>query len=125
VAAVPGVRRALVEKQRAFGARQSVVMEGRDIATNVFPNAEVKIFLDASAEVRAHRRVAEAGGDPVRVARDIADRDQRDRTRAEAPLLQAPDATYLDTSHLAPDAVVEEILRLIRARTSNGKAVTS
>jgi cytidylate kinase len=125
VAAVPGVRRALVEKQRAFGARQSVVMEGRDIATNVFPDAQVKIFLDASAEVRAHRRVAEAGGDPARVARDIADRDQRDRTRAEAPLLQAPDATYLDTSHLAPDAVVEEILRLIRARTSNGKAVTS
>lgn len=125
VAAVPGVRRALVEKQRALGARLSVVMEGRDIATNVFPDAQVKIFLDASAEVRATRRVNQAGGDLSTVTREIQDRDHRDRTRAEAPLLQAPDATYLDTSHLSPAEVVEEILRLIRARTSNGKAVTS
>jgi CMP/dCMP kinase len=125
VAAVPGVRRALVEKQRALGARLSVVMEGRDIATNVFPDAQVKIFLDASAEVRAARRVNQAGGDLSTVTREIQDRDHRDRTRAEAPLLQAPDATYLDTSHLSPAEVVEEILRLIRARTSNGKAVTS
>ncbi len=125
VSAVPGVRRALVEKQRALGARLSVVMEGRDIATHVFPDAQVKIFLDASAEVRAARRVSQAGGDLPIVTREIQDRDHRDRTRAEAPLLQALDATYLDTSHLPPDEVVNEILRLIRARTSNGKAVTS
>lgn len=125
VSAVPGVRRALVEKQRALGARLSVVMEGRDIATNVFPDAQVKIFLDASAEVRASRRVQEQGGELAVVIREIQDRDHRDRTRSEAPLLQAPDAEYLDTSHLQPDEVVEAILRLIRARTSNGKAVTS
>lgn len=125
VSAVPGVRRALVEKQRALGARLSVVMEGRDIATNVFPDAQVKIFLDASAEVRASRRVQEQGGELTVVIREIQDRDHRDRTRSEAPLLQAPDAEYLDTSHLPPDEVVEAILRLIRARTSNGKAVTS
>jgi CMP/dCMP kinase len=125
VSAVPGVRRALVEKQRALGARLSVVMEGRDIATNVFPDAQVKIFLDASAEVRANRRVQEQGGELAVVIREIQDRDHRDRTRAEAPLLQAPDAEYLDTSHLPPEEVVEAILRLIRARTSNGKAVTS
>jgi len=125
VSAVPGVRRALVHKQREMGARLSVVMEGRDIATHVFPDAQVKIFLDASAGIRAARRVKERGGDLHSVTLELQDRDHRDRTRGEAPLVQAPDATYLDTSTLQPADVVEEILRIIRARTSNGKAVTS
>ena len=125
VSVVAGVRRALVEKQRAMGTRLSVVMEGRDIATHVFPDAQVKIFLDAAADVRAARRVDQLGGDLAAVTREIQARDHRDRTRAEAPLLQAPDAVYLDSSHLPSGEVVEAILQIVRARTSNGKAVTS
>ena len=125
VSVVAGVRRALVEKQRALGARLSVVMEGRDIATHVFPDAQVKIFLDAAADVRAARRVDQLGGDLAAVTQEIQARDHRDRTRAEAPLLQAPDAIYLDSSNLSSDEVVEAILQIVRARTSNGKAVTS
>lgn len=125
VSVVAGVRRALVEKQRAMGDRLSVVMEGRDIATHVFPDAEVKIFLDAAADVRAARRVDQLGGDLTAVTLEIQARDHRDRTRAEAPLLQAPDAVYLDSSHLPSGEVVEAILQIVRARTSNGKAVTS
>lgn len=125
VSVVAGVRRALVEKQRALGARLSVVMEGRDIATHVFPDAQVKIFLDAAADVRAARRVDQLGGDLAVVTQEIQARDHRDRTRAEAPLLQAPDAIYLDSSNLSSDEVVEAILQIVRARTSNGKAVTS
>jgi len=125
VSVVAGVRRALVEKQRAMGDRLSVVMEGRDIATHVFPDAEVKIFLDAAADVRAARRVDQLGGDLTAVTLEIQARDHRDRTRAEAPLLQAPDAVYLDSSNLPSGDVVEAILQIVRARTSNGKAVTS
>lgn len=125
VSVVAGVRRALVEKQRALGARLSVVMEGRDIATHVFPDAQVKIFLDAAADVRAARRVDQLGGDLAAVTQEIQARDHRDRTRAEAPLLQAPDAIYLDSSNLSSDEVVVAILQIVRARTSNGKAVTS
>ncbi len=125
VSVVAGVRRALVEKQRAMGDRLSVVMEGRDIATHVFPDAQVKIFLDAAADVRAARRVDQLGGDLAAVTQEIQARDHRDRTRAEAPLLQAPDAVYLDSSHLPSGEVVEAILQIVRARTSNGKAVTS
>ena len=125
VSVVAGVRRALVEKQRELGARLSVVMEGRDIATHVFPDAQVKIFLDAAADVRAARRVDQLGGDLAAVTQEIQARDHRDRTRAEAPLLQAPDAIYLDSSNLSSDEVVVAILQIVRARTSNGKAVTS
>lgn len=125
VSVVGGVRRALVEKQRAMGARLSVVMEGRDIATHVFPDAQVKIFLDAAADVRAARRVEQVGGELLAITNEIKARDHRDRTRAEAPLVQAPDAVYLDTSNLPSDEVVEAILQIVRSRTSNGKAVTS
>ncbi len=126
VSAVPAVRRALVEKQRAMAAESSVVMEGRDIGTVVFPDARVKVFLDADSAVRARRRVEELRrkGLPVdesAAAREMAERDQRDSTRAEAPLMQAPDAVYLDTTGLTIDQVVEEILKLTRSRTTNGK----
>ncbi len=128
VSAVPGVRRALVEHQRRIGARESVVMEGRDIGTVVFPDADVKVFLDAAPEIRAQRRLKdlEQQGESVpldSVARQIAERDQRDRTRREAPLIQAPDAVYLDSSALSPDQVEEAILKLVRSRTSNGKEI--
>ncbi len=121
VSLAPGVRRAMREEQRRIGAAQSVVMEGRDIGTVVFPDAQVKIYLDAAPEVRAERRAAETGGAVEEIAQEIAERDHRDRTRTEAPLTQAPDAEYLDTTPLSPSEVEEAILKLVRARTSNGK----
>jgi cytidylate kinase len=87
----------------------------------VFPEAEVKIFLDAQPEARAQRRALELGAAVADVARDLEARDQRDRNRAEAPLTQAPDAEYLDTTHLTPAQVEEAVLKLVRERTSNGK----
>lgn len=124
VSQAPGVRRALREEQRRIGAAGSVVMEGRDIGTVVFPDAQVKVYLDADPGVRAGRRAAELGATESgrdQIASEIAQRDQRDRTRAEAPLTQAPDAEYLDTSRLSPAEVEEAILKLVRERTSNGK----
>jgi CMP/dCMP kinase len=121
VAAWPGVRRAMREEQRRIGSTGHVVMEGRDIGTVVFPEAQVKIFLDAQPEERAQRRAKETSAPVEEVARDLAGRDQRDRTRAEAPLTQAPDAEYLDTTGLTPIEVEEAVLKLVRARTSNGK----
>lgn len=124
--AIPGVRRALVDKQRAMAAAQSVVMEGRDIGTVVFPDAVVKIYLDASVEVRAARRLRDlqAKGSTAtleEVAREIRERDGRDSSRADSPLQQAPDAVYLDSSGMKVDEVEEAILRIYRERTSNGK----
>jgi cytidylate kinase len=126
VAVIPGVRRALVEKQRALGERTSVIMEGRDIGTVVFPDADVKIFLDADPQERVSRRLRDFRGQgeaapPEAVAAQIHERDRRDRTRAEAPLTQAPDAVYIDSTGLSLDGVEEEILRVVRARLTNGK----
>lgn len=119
VAACGGVRRAMREEQRRLASSHSAVMEGRDIGTVVFPDAQVKIYLDADPEERARRRAAETGAAPGEVARELADRDRRDRTRAEAPLAQAPDAEYLDSSGLTPEQVEEAILKLVRQRVSN------
>jgi CMP/dCMP kinase len=116
---VPGVRRAMREEQRRIGAECSVVMEGRDIGTVVFPEAQVKIYLDADPHVRAGRRAQETGAEIGRVEREITERDTRDRSRPEAPLMQAPDAEYIDSSRLTPDQVEEAILKIIRRRTSN------
>jgi cytidylate kinase len=126
VSTFAGVRRALVEKQRATAASTSVVMEGRDIGTVVFTDAGIKIFLDARPSERATRRTRELQekgleADPREIALQIAERDTRDRTRKEAPLLQAPDAVYLDSTALSLDEVEERVLKLIRERTSNGK----
>ncbi len=123
VSAVPGVRRAMREEQRRIAAQQSVVMEGRDIGTVVFPEAQVKIYLDADPEVRAERRAAQIGGVVDQIAQEIAERDRRDRTRTEAPLTQAPEAQYLDSTGLTLEQVQEAILKVVRERTSNGKAV--
>ncbi len=129
VAVVAGVRRALVEKQQALGERTSVVMEGRDIGTVVFPEAQVKFYLDANPRIRADRRALELNerGHDFSVEdleREIEERDRRDRARAHSPLRQAEDAVYLDTSTLSPVEVEDEILRVVRARTSNGKSLT-
>lgn len=119
VAAIPAVRRALVEKQRDIGEAVSAVVEGRDIGSVVFPDARVKIFLDAASDVRADRRAAEDGLPREVVAGQIRERDTRDRNRTESPLVQAPDAVYVDTSGLSIEEVEEELLKIIRARTSN------
>jgi cytidylate kinase len=126
VSAIPGVRRALVDKQRQMGSETNVVMEGRDIGTVVFPDARVKVFLDAPAHVRAERRAAEIvsrGGsvDRSQTAREIAERDHRDSTRAEAPLMQAPDAIYVDSGGLSAEEVIQAVLKVVRERTTNGK----
>jgi len=121
VATIPGVRRALVEKQREIGANNNVVMEGRDIGSVVFPQADLKIFLDAESEERARRRAAEVNGDRELIAHQIRERDERDRTRAESPLTQAPDAVYFDSTGLSIEEVEEAILKLVRARITNGK----
>jgi cytidylate kinase len=126
VSLAPGVRRAMREEQRRIGALQPVVVEGRDIGTVVFPDAQVKVYLDADPEIRAGRRAQETGvalDDVARaaVARAMEERDRRDRGRREAPLTQAPDAEYLDSSRLSPAEVEEAILKLVRQRTSNGK----
>ena len=124
--AVGGVRRAMVYLQRQMGETHSVVMEGRAIGTVVFPHAQVKVFLDADPSERAGRRVAELRqkgleADPLQVEREMRERDNRDRTRTEAPLVQAPDAVYFDSTGHTPDQVEEALLRIVRARTSNGK----
>jgi cytidylate kinase len=124
VSMVPAVRRALVEKQREIGGQVSVVMEGRDIGTVVFPEATVKIFLDALPEERATRRASEVALPADLVERQIRERDQRDRGRPESPLVQAPDAVYLDTTGLTIDEVEAAILKIIRDRTSNGRERT-
>ncbi|MFA4964032.1 MAG: (d)CMP kinase [Thermoleophilia bacterium] len=121
VSALPGVRRLLVEQQRALAADADIVMEGRDIGTNVFPDAAVKVYLTARPEVRAARRAAElrANGDDVDVEEVLAaliERDRRDSGRAVAPLRKADDAVELDTSALTLEQVVAELVALVRFR---------
>ena len=122
VSVFSGVRRALVEKQREMAAAVSVVMEGRDIGSVVFPDAQVKIYLDADPRVRAARRVSEMQEkgqtlDAAEVEREIRERDRRDSTRADSPLLRAPDAVYVDTTALGPDEVERVILEIVRNKT--------
>lgn len=126
IAVIPGVRRAMVAQQRALGERTSVVMEGRDIGTVVFPNAAVKIYLDAQLAERVHRRLEElrAKGQEMpeeALSAQMKERDDRDSTRVDAPLAQAPDAMYLDSTKLSLDEVEEAILKIVRARVANGK----
>lgn len=119
---VAAVRARLVAMQREMGGAGGVVMEGRDIGTNVFPDAEVKIFLVAGAEQRAQRRFRElrARGEHVdfeAVLADQRERDQRDSSRALNPLVQAPDAHLVDTSDLTIEQVVERLTRLVSDAT--------
>jgi cytidylate kinase len=114
VALEPGVRKVLVAEQRRAGERGGVVMEGRDIGSVVFPDAQLKIFLTASPEVRAERRWREhqQKGDSIDLARtleEIKERDRRDRERKTSPLLKAPDAVVVDSTAMEP----EEVARLV------------
>lgn len=119
VSAIPGVRAALFNFQQEFAAPPpGAVLDGRDIGTVICPNAEVKIFVTASPEVRAHRRTLELRGrgeaaDEKAVLADIIARDERDRSRTAAPLMQAPDAYLLDTSALDIDGSFRAALALV------------
>jgi cytidylate kinase len=126
VATLAGVRRALVEKQREMAARSSAVMEGRDIGSVVFPGADVKIFLDAEPAERVRRRFDDGHPKSEALEREalaaqIRERDERDRTRTEAPLVQAPDAVYIDSTGLTIEQTEETVLKVVRERISNGK----
>jgi cytidylate kinase len=117
VSAVPGVRQEMVRRQRQWGREGGVVMEGRDIGTVVFPDAQVKVFLSASPEERARRRAAElaasgSAAPPELVLRQMQERDQRDSSRAASPLTPAPDAVLLNTDRLSATEVVEQIVQL-------------
>lgn len=107
VAVIPEVRAALVDFQRRFARRDGgAVLDGRDIGTVICPEAEVKLYVTASPEVRAHRRWLEVGGDAAQVLAEVRERDARDMGRADAPLRPAADAVMLDTSDLGIDAAV-------------------
>lgn len=126
VARMPSVRRALLERQRAFRQPPGLVADGRDMATVVFPDATLKIFLTASPEVRAERRykqLIEKGisANLRALSRDLQERDARDANRAVAPLVPAPDSQVLDSSALSVEAVVEQILRRYGERDSGGR----
>jgi cytidylate kinase len=113
----PGIRQWLVAMQRQLGARNGIVMEGRDIGTTVFPNAQVKIFLDAAAEVRGQRRYQQNSPGETQhaesVLEQLRERDRRDRTRAESPLQPAPDAVIIDSTHLSLEEVVTRVEDII------------
>lgn len=118
----PGVRAALVRRQRALAARGGLVMEGRDIGTVVLPDAELKVYLDADVRVRAARRAAEQQqkGLSVSVADVVAElreRDARDKGRAVSPLRQADDAVYLDTTPMSAEAAAARIIEMAAERT--------
>ncbi|HLK52304.1 MAG TPA: (d)CMP kinase [Candidatus Angelobacter sp.] len=115
----PQVREWMVEHQRAMGLGGGIVMEGRDIGTKVFPDAEVKIFLDAAPEIRGTRRFLEkpaSAGQEASVVAELQARDQRDRTRANSPLVAALDAVLIDSTYLTLDQVVARAIELIDAR---------
>ena len=128
ISAYPSVRTALLERQRQFAAQPGgAVLDGRDIGTVIAPDASAKLFVTASAEIRAQRRVRELleRGMPAHyddVLLDIRARDERDSHRAVAPLLQAADAILLDTSNLTADEAIAEAIRLVEERLNLRKS---
>ena len=117
VAVIPEVRAALVDFQRRFArAEGGAVLDGRDIGTVICPEAEVKLYVTASPEVRAHRRWLEVGGDPSVVLAEVRERDARDMGRADAPLRAAEDAVVLDTSEMSVEEAVGRAISLVSER---------
>jgi CMP/dCMP kinase len=115
----PKVREWMVAKQREMGIGGGIVMEGRDIGTKVFPDADLKIFLDADPVIREQRRLDQQkvkGPSAESMAKELRERDRRDRTRAASPLEAAEDAVVLDSSHLSEDEVVRRIEELVEQR---------
>jgi CMP/dCMP kinase len=112
----PKVREWMVARQREMGIGGGVVMEGRDIGTKVFPDADLKVFLDADPVIREQRRLDQQkikGPSAASMAAELRERDQRDRTRAASPLVPAEDAVVLDSTHMSEDQVVEKIEQLV------------
>jgi cytidylate kinase len=124
VARLPRVREVLVERQRALGADGGIVMEGRDIGTVVFPDADVKIYLDASPEERARRRASDPAHSGPSAVADVATlltaRDELDRTRKVSPLYIAEDAVVVDTTGKSVDEVVADVMGVVNLRMANG-----
>ena len=121
----PKVREWMVARQRAMGEGGGIVMEGRDIGTKVFPNADVKIFLDADPSVRGDRRFRQQGDreDPAKaeaLVAELRERDHRDRTRATSPLVAASDAIVIDSTQLSIDDVLEKVEAAVRAASLRG-----
>jgi cytidylate kinase len=122
VARLPRVRAILVDRQRLLGAASGIVMEGRDIGTVVFPDADVKIYLDAAPEERARRRASDPAhtGVPAavsEVATLLTQRDEQDRTRTASPLYAAPDALIVDTTGKSVEDVVREVMDAVRRKS--------
>lgn len=127
VASIPGVRAALLDFQRRFGDEHGAVLDGRDIGTIVFPNAQAKLFVTASAEARGHRRWLELrhrgeAADIAEVTAQVRLRDQQDRDRAAAPLVPAADALHLDTTGLDADAAFARAMELLHRERGIGSA---
>lgn len=124
VSRLPEVRAALVVRQRKAGELGGIVMEGRDVGSVIFPDADVKIYLDASPEERARRRAADPAHGVSRsaaiaeVKNEMEARDRSDRTRATSPLVRAVDAILVDTTNLAIEDVVEKVMEIVKARSS-------
>lgn len=123
VAQFPSVRQALLQRQRDFIQDPGLVADGRDMGTVVFPDAQVKIFLDADAEVRAQRRVKQLmavgkSADYNEILREIKERDERDRNRAVAPLKPASDAVVIDSSNMDIAAVYQKAMEIIREKVA-------
>jgi CMP/dCMP kinase len=119
----PKVREWMVARQRELGANGGIIMEGRDIGTKVFPDADLKIFLDADPAERERRRLLQqqvSGATAEMVAEEIRKRDQRDRTRAASPLIAAADAVVIDSTQLDEDAVLDRIEGLVREKLEVG-----
>src|SRR5207248_11293018 len=122
VATIPEVREAVVDKLREMSRASGIVMDGRDIGTKVFPDAQIKLFLEAALRVRAERRFLEEherGRDVTieQITAELQERDRRDSTRAATPLVQAPDAILVDTSAMPLDRVIERVLEIIQSRS--------
>ncbi|MGH9603266.1 MAG: (d)CMP kinase [Terriglobales bacterium] len=118
------VRAWMVARQRELGAGGGIVMEGRDIGTKVFPDADLKIFLDADPGVRGGRRVKQEAAGRLRseeqIAHELAERDQRDRSRVTSPLVPAADAVRIDSTRLTIDQVIEQMERLVAEKLAAG-----
>jgi cytidylate kinase len=122
----PRVREWMVARQRELGAKGGVVMEGRDIGTKVFPDAEVKIFLEADPAVRVERRMKQRETAPdqaPRIAAELLERDRRDSTRATSPLVPAEDAVIVDSTHLTIDDVVARAEELVKRALASGSSL--
>ncbi|GBF72745.1 cytidylate kinase [Paenibacillus sp. 598K] len=125
ISAIPAVRQLLVDKQRQLALVRGVVMDGRDIGTKVLPNADLKIFLTASVDIRAERRYQESGNSQqitlAQLRQEIAARDKMDQERAVSPLTRAADALVVDSSDLTIEQVVEHIIELGRTKLAGAK----